>query len=271
MRWVRFEQHGQRSVGYLADGTVQPVAAASLQDVMAGNGVQPAGDPVALTAATLVAPLRPGKVIAVGLNYMDHCREQNVKPPEKPILFPKFPTSVIGPQQSIHWPPDFSSQVDYEAELAVVIGKVTRGVSEENALEHVFGYTNANDVSARDVQFSDGQWLRGKASDTFCPLGPAIVTRDEVPDPQALPIKCRVNGTTLQDSNTKEMIFPVRFLLSFISRAITLEPGDVILTGTPHGVGVFRDPKVFLTPGDRVDVEIGDFGILTNPIGPAGV
>jgi 2-keto-4-pentenoate hydratase/2-oxohepta-3-ene-1,7-dioic acid hydratase in catechol pathway len=158
--------------------------------------------------------------------------------------------------------------VDYEGELAAVIGKQARDLREEEALEAVFGYTIANDISARDLQFGDGQWLRGKALDTFLPLGPMVVTKEEVPNPQNLPIRTWVNGRLLQDSHTGEMIFPVSKLLAFISQAFTLEPGDLILTGTPHGVGYFRDPQVFLQPGDVVEVAIGDLGLLRNPVGP---
>lgn len=268
MRWVRFEREGRLGVGTLQGDRVQPVRAQSLQEVIQGQGLEPAGDAFALSSATLKAPLRPGKIIAVGQNYLDHCREQNVAPPERPILFAKFPLSVIGPHEQVRWPEGFSEQVDYEAELALVIGKLASRVNEADALDYLFGYTAANDISARDVQFGDKQWLRGKASDTFCPLGPAVVTRDEVADPQTLPIKTRINGTTLQDSNTKEMIFQVKHLVAFISKAITLEPGDVILTGTPDGVGVFRKPPIFLKPGDKLEVEIADFGVLTNSVGP---
>jgi 2-keto-4-pentenoate hydratase/2-oxohepta-3-ene-1,7-dioic acid hydratase in catechol pathway len=268
MRWARAEVRGRDVVGYVRDGTVQPVEAASLQQVIAGDGVADAGPATPLDSVRLRAPLRPGKIVAVGLNYMDHCREQKIQPPKNPILFAKFPLSVVGPGEPIRWPEGLSVQVDYEAELALVIGRTAKAVSEADALEYVFGYTSANDVSARDLQFGDGQWLRGKALDTFCPLGPVVVSRDEVPDPQVLTIRCRVNGETLQDSNTKEMIFPVRHLIAFISKAITLEPGDVILTGTPHGVGVFREPKIFLKPGDRVEIDIADFGVLENPVGP---
>ena len=215
-----------------------------------------------------LAPLRPGKIVCVGLNYMDHCREQKIEPPDRPTLFAKFPTSVIGAGDLVRWPADFSTQVDYEAELAVVIGRRTQRVADAEALGCVFGYTAANDVTARDVQKADKQWIRGKAADTFCPLGPVVVSADEVPDPQGLSIRCRVNGETRQDSHTREMIFPVRTIIAFISRAITLEPGDVILTGTPDGVGVYRDPKVFLKPGDALEVEIGDFGVLANTVGP---
>ena len=268
MKWVRFERDGKQGIGTLQGDTVRPVEAKSLQDVIDGRGTQAAGGAIPLAGTRLLAPLRPGKIIAVGQNYWDHCREQKVDPPKRPILFAKFPLSVIGPGDEVRWPEDLTSQVDYEAEMALVIGRLARSVPEDSALDYLFGYTAANDISARDIQFGDGQWLRGKAIDTFCPLGPCVVTRDEVPDPQNVPVKCRVNGTTLQDSNSKEMIFPVRHLLAFISRAISLEPGDVILTGTPHGVGVFRDPKIFLKPGDQLEVEIGPVGVLKNTVGP---
>jgi len=267
MRWVRFEHGGDERMGRVADGRVHPVAASGLLDIMRGEGLEPAGDPVPVEDVRSLAPLRPGKIVAVGQNYMDHIREQGVEPPGIPVLFPNFPTSVVGPEEEIRWPRGLTEQVDYEAELAVVIGRKVRGLNEAEALDAVFGYTAANDVSARDLQFGDGQWTRGKALDTFLPLGPVVVSRDEVPDPQDLRVRCRVNGETLQDSSTREMIFPVRSLLAFISRAFTLEPGDVILTGTPHGVGYFRDPQVFLKPGDRVEVEVGDFGVLSSLVG----
>jgi len=267
MRWLRFESGGRPRIGYLRGSEVQPVVADALQDVMAGRGTADAGAPLRRADVKVLAPLRPGKIVCVGLNYMDHCREQKIEPPAHPTLFAKFPTCVIAPGDEVRWPADFSSQVDYEAELAVVIGSLTQRVSEADALSRVFGYTAANDVTARDVQRGDKQWIRGKAADTFCPLGPVVATADEIPDPQQLPIRCRVNGATLQDSHTREMIFPVRAIVAFVSRAITLEPGDVILTGTPDGVGMYRDPKVFLKPGDRVEVEVGDLGVLDNPIG----
>lgn len=268
MRWLRFEAGGRAGIGYLRGTEVQPVVAGTLLEVMAGRGTADAGAPLRRADVKVLAPLRPGKIVCVGLNYMDHCREQKIEPPDRPTLFAKFPTSVIAPGEEVRWPADFSSQVDYEAELAVVMGRVTQRVAEADALSHVFGYTAANDVTARDVQRGDKQWIRGKAADTFCPLGPVVATTDEIPDPQQLPIRCRVNGTTRQDSHTREMIFPVKAIIAFVSRAITLEPGDVILTGTPDGVGLYRDPKVFLEPGDRVEVEIGDLGVLDNPIGP---
>jgi 2-keto-4-pentenoate hydratase/2-oxohepta-3-ene-1,7-dioic acid hydratase in catechol pathway len=214
----------------------------------------------------LVAPIpQPSKVVAVGVNYWDHCRECNIEPPREPILFAKFPTSVVGTGAFIEWNPRLTNKVDYEAELAVVVGQRARRVKRDQAFDVVFGYTCANDVSARDLQFGDGQWVRGKSLDTFCPLGPAVVTKDEVPGPGNLGISCRVNGVTLQDSRTTEMIFDLPTLIEFITEAFTLLPGDVILTGTPHGVGGFRQPKVFLKDGDCVEVEIEGLGVLSNP------
>src|SRR5215213_7086637 len=213
MRWLRFESGGRTRVGYLRDldgrSRIQPVVAETLQDVIAGRGTGDAGATIAREDVRLLAPLRPGKILCVGLNYMDHCREQHIAPPDRPTLFAKFPSSVIGPGDPIRWPADFSSQVDYEAELVVVIGRLAQRVTEDDALAHVFGYTAANDVTARDVQKGDKQWIRGKAADTFCPLGPVIVTTDEIPDPQQLRLACRVNGESRQDSHTGEMIFPV--------------------------------------------------------------
>jgi len=217
--------------------------------------------------ARLLAPVVPGKIVAVGQNYMDHIREQGAKPPGIPVLFPKFATSVIGPGEPIRWASSLTERVDYEGELAVVIGRRASRVPLAQALDVVRGYTNANDVSARDLQMGDGQWLRGKALDSFLPLGPAIVTPDEAGDPQDLPIATRLNGVTMQDSSTTEMVFGVAELIAFITEGITLEPGDVVLTGTPHGVGVFRDPPVFLQPGDEVEVEVGGLGVLSNPVG----
>jgi 2-keto-4-pentenoate hydratase/2-oxohepta-3-ene-1,7-dioic acid hydratase in catechol pathway len=214
---------------------------------------------------TLLAPIpNPSKIVAIGLNYMDHCREQNVKPPERPIIFAKFSTAVVGPGATIRWDPALTQQVDYEVELGVVMGRTARRVSAADALDYVAGYTICNDVSARDLQHGDRQWVRGKSLDTFCPLGPWLVTREEVPDPQDLSLRCTLNGQVMQDSTTAEMIFGVAYLIEFISRAFTLLPGDVIATGTPHGVGVFRSPQVFMKDGDVVTVEVEGLGQLTN-------
>ncbi len=208
---------------------------------------------------------RPQKIICIGLNYRDHAEEQGVALPERPLLFAKWPNALIGPGEPIVIPP-ITQQVDYEAELGVVIGRRLRGVSVENALEAVAGYVCVNDVSARDLQFSDKQWVRGKSLDTFCPVGPRLVAASEVPDPQALSIRAILNGRVMQDSSTANMVFSVAELIAFISQAITLEPGDLIATGTPAGVGVFRDPPVLLKPGDEITIEIEGLGALTNPV-----
>ncbi|MUK87561.1 FAA hydrolase family protein [Ornithinibacillus sp. L9] len=219
-----------------------------------------------LDEVTVQAPLsQPGKVVCVGNNYMDHCIEQNVEPPKKPMIFSKWASCIVGPGEAIELPED-SEQVDYEAELVVVIGKQGKNISEENALDYVFGYTIMNDVSARDVQFEDVQWVRGKSYDTFAPLGPVIVTKDEIEDPHNLDIKLEVNGEALQDSNTKHLIFNISHLISYLSKGFTFEPGDIIATGTPHGVGVFREPQVFLKSGDRCKIEIEKIGVLENKV-----
>jgi 2-keto-4-pentenoate hydratase/2-oxohepta-3-ene-1,7-dioic acid hydratase in catechol pathway len=207
----------------------------------------------------------PAKIVCIGLNYRDHAEEQGVDLPEAPLLFAKWPNTLIGAGDPIVIPP-ITRQVDYEAELGVVIGARMRNVSEENALEGVEGYLCLNDVSARDLQFSDGQWVRGKSLDTFCPVGPKLVPAADVPDPQRLSIRALVNGRVLQDSSTAEMVFGVAAVIAHVTRAITLEPGDLIATGTPAGVGVFRDPPVFLQPGDEVTIEIERLGALTNPV-----
>jgi 5-carboxymethyl-2-hydroxymuconate isomerase len=214
----------------------------------------------------LEAPLRPGKIVAIGLNYMDHIREAGLTPPSRPLVFAKFPSSVIGPEDAIVVDAGVAERVDWEVELGVVVGRRMRDVPAADALEHVFGYTVANDVSARDVQFADGQWVRGKSFDTFCPVGPVIVTADEIPDPQALRLSTRVNGEVVQDSTTGEMLFGVAELLAFCSRSFTLEPGDLLLTGTPWGCGEFMTPQRSLAAGDVVETEIERIGTLRNPV-----
>lgn len=225
------------------------------------------GEPVALDSVHIGPPIpRPDKILCIGLNYRDHAAETGGRIPERPILFPKFSNSVIGPGQAIEIP-EATGEVDYEAELGVVIGKRATQVTEAEALEYVAGYMCLNDVSARDLQFSGGgQWMWGKAIDTFLPAGPWLVTTDEVPDPQRLGIRCLVNGSAMQDSNTSEMVFSVAELVSFMSATITMEPGDLIATGTPAGVGFARKPPVFLASGDEVTVEIEGLGALTNPV-----
>jgi 2-keto-4-pentenoate hydratase/2-oxohepta-3-ene-1,7-dioic acid hydratase in catechol pathway len=208
---------------------------------------------------------RPGKIICIGLNYRDHAEESGMPIPTSPIIFSKFNTCVIGSGEAIRIPQG-SEKVDYEAELAVVIGRRAKSVTAADAMDHVFGYTNFNDVSARDFQFADGQWQRGKSCDTFAPIGPYVVTKDEVPDPHKLKIQFRLNGATLQDSNTGQLIFNIPELIEFLSRSITLEPGDVIATGTPPGVGFARKPPIFMKTGDIAEVEIEGLGVLSNPI-----
>jgi 2-keto-4-pentenoate hydratase/2-oxohepta-3-ene-1,7-dioic acid hydratase in catechol pathway len=206
----------------------------------------------------------PQKIVCIGLNYRDHAEEQGVDLPERPLLFAKWPNTLIDDGDPIRIPP-VTKNVDYEAELGVVIERRAHRVAKEDALEFVRGYVVANDVSARDLQFSDGQWVRGKSLDTFLPVGD-LVPAYEVNDPQALPIRAILNGKTMQDSNTSNMIFGVADIVSFVSQAITLEPGDLIITGTPAGVGAFRDPKVWLQPGDEITIEIGGIGSITNPV-----
>jgi 2-keto-4-pentenoate hydratase/2-oxohepta-3-ene-1,7-dioic acid hydratase in catechol pathway len=207
---------------------------------------------------------RPGKIICVGLNYKDHAEEQGVALPERPLFFAKYTTALIGPGDPIVIP-KVVTQADYEAELGVVIGRTVRAVSQESALEAVAGYVLANDVSARDLQFSDKQWTRGKSPDTFCPVGP-LVPAAEVADPHALGIRAILNGEVMQDSTTANLIFGIDEIISYASQTSTLEEGDLILTGTPAGVGVFRDPPRLLQPGDEITIEIDGLGSLTNPV-----
>jgi len=221
---------------------------------------------VASKDAYWFAPVpRPGKIVCVGLNYRDHAAESGLAVPKTPVLFSKFSSCVIAPGEDVVIP-STSEKVDYEAELAVVIGRRATHVTTDRAYDHVLGYTAFNDVTARDFQFGDGQWQRGKSCDTFAPMGQTIVTVDEIPDPHTLRIALTVNGTVMQDSNTSQLIFRVPELIAFISASITLEPGDVIATGTPAGVGFARKPPVFLKPGDRMEVSIDRIGPLGNPI-----
>lgn len=208
----------------------------------------------------------PDKVICIGLNYLEHAGEVDMELPAAPILFPKFRNSLIGSGAPIPVPP-VTNQVDYEGELGVVIGQRCRNVGEEEALEFVAGYMPVNDVSARDLQMKTSQWTAGKALDGFAPCGPALVTADEVDDVQDLDLTTRLNGEVVQESNTSLMIFPVKTLIAFISSLMTLEPGDVIASGTPSGVGFTREPPLFMHPGDRVAVEIEGIGVLSNPVG----
>lgn len=274
MKLARVQHLGSRYLARIEDETTvllaeesQHPAADALREVLAsGHDLAAEGDRVPTSAVRLLSPVRhPSKVLCIGLNYGDHCRETGTEPPTTPIVFSKTTNSIIGPGDDIVLRSLDTTRADYEAELAVVIGRRASRI-EKDPLGYVLGYTACNDVSARDAQFDDGQWLRGKSFDTFCPLGPWIVTTDEIPDPQTLAISCEVSGQRLQDSNTSEMLFGVAELVVYLSRFMTLEPGDVIATGTPFGVGFARTPQRYLQPGDEVTVAVERVGSLTNPV-----
>jgi len=221
------------------------------------------------TVKKLLAPITPKSIVCIGLNYKKHAEEGGSDMPEHPVVFMKMPSTLQNPGDNIEIPTKLAStMVDYECELAVVIGKRAKNVAKENALDYVLGYTCANDVSARDWQSKWGgsQWCRGKTFDTFCPLGPVLVTSDEITNPNTLGIKTILNGDVMQDWNTDDMIFDVPTLIEFLSGSSVLEPGTVILTGTPHGVGFAQDPPRFLRNGDEVTIEIEGIGQLTNPV-----
>ena len=215
----------------------------------------------------LCAPIKtPAKIVAIGLNYIDHCHESGLAIPDKPVVFTKHTNTITGPNDDVCWRTESTTEVDYEVELGVIIGKKTSRISQEDALEHVFGYSVVNDVSARDLQLGGGagQWDLGKSLDTFCPWGPIIVTRDEIPDPQNVDVRLRLNGEIRQESNTRNMIFSVAYLVSYLSQYMTLIPGDLIATGTPPGVGMGMDPKSYMTDGDICETEIDGIGTLRN-------
>ncbi len=263
MKIIRYRDvQGQiKYASQLADGSAREIRG----DIFASHEVT---DRVA-DVQKLLAPVAPAAILCIGLNYRRHAAEGNAAIPKWPVLFMKIPGAVQNPGDPIYLPRHLKSdEVDYECELAVVIGKACKNVLREEALNYVLGYTCANDVSARDwqKQFGGSQWCRGKTFDTFCPLGPAIVTRDEIPDPNTLQIKTVLNGEVMQDWNTDDMIFDVPALIEFLSGSTTLHPGTVILTGTPHGVGVARKPPVFLKDGDEISIEIDRVGKLTNPV-----
>lgn len=252
------------------DGDALPRAAALLDDLEEAAArreeLREEGAVMRWDEVTLRAPVpRPGKIICIGLNYRDHAAEAKAELPARPLAFSKFASCATGHLAPVIRPPG-CEQLDYEAELAVVIGRRACRVSEASAEDHVLGYCCFNDVSARDFQFPDGQWQRGKSCDTFAPFGPYIATREEIPDPHRLHIRFRLNGTLLQDSNTDQLIHQVPKLVSTLSHFTTLEPGDVIATGTPPGVGFARTPPVWVRPGDVMEVEIGGLGVLRNPV-----
>lgn len=286
MKLITFEHEGQTRVGTLRDAEVvdfesgwgdRGPAPSSLLELLRGgstalaearavDAAAPKSARLPLTSVRLLSPLpRPTKVLCVGLNYRDHAEETGQPIPKVPIFFTKAPTSVIGAQAPIVLPID-SEQVDYEAELAIVIGARCRRADPAKARDAVAGYTIMNDVSARDWQFRTSQWFIGKTFDTFAPMGPALVTADEVGDPHVLDVSLRLNGNVMQRSNTRHLIFGVTDLVVELSRVMTLEPGDVIATGTPGGVGFIRKPPVFLRPGDHVEISIAGVGTLSNPV-----
>lgn len=267
MRYITYTYGGNTGVGSLTDDQVQPLAwqGSLIELIRVGAQPQAAGDLLPLSAVTVRAPLIPGKIIAVGKNYAAHAKEMKGEVPKAPLLFSKYPSAVIGSGDAITWRKSITNEVDWEAELGVIIGRKGKDIPEAEVMNYIFGYTAANDVSARDLQNRiDGQWTRAKGLDTFCPLGPCVVTRDEIADPQSLRVQTQVNGELMQDGNTEEMVYSVRMLVSYISRMFTLEPGDLILTGTPSGVGNGRTPPIFLKDGDVVAVSVEGIGTITN-------
>lgn len=284
MKLVTFTLTGQSRLGVLcSDGSIADVSRADsgipedILEFLAG------GETMLQRTASVVAGIgaeylldtqtahigppipHPDKILCIGINYKDHIEETNSETPEYPVVFSKYSNTIIGPGDAIHLPA-ISKMVDYEAEFAVVMGRTARNVAKEDALDYVGGYTILNDVSARDFQKRTSQWTIGKSFDTFAPIGPVLVTADEIPDPHNLDIKLRLNGEEMQSSNTKQLLFTVNDLIEDITSAITLQPGDIISTGTPGGVGMAREPQVLLKPGDRVEVEVEGIGILANPI-----
>jgi 2,4-diketo-3-deoxy-L-fuconate hydrolase len=279
MRLCTFDEGEGPLTGVIEGESVLPLrdTVEMLELIQRGAGWAPAAPALPLSSVRLLAPIVPKRnVFCVGWNYAEHFSESTASRPgdavqeipAHPALFTKNPFAIIGPEAAIRFPAPISEQLDYEVELAVVIGREGRDITERAALDHVFGYTIGNDVSVRDVQrtWHGGQWFKGKNFDTHFPLGPWIVTKDEIPDPQALRLVTRVNGVTKQDSNTKQMVFPVARIIAELSAGLTLHPGDVIMTGTPEGVGMGRKPPEWLKPGDVVELEIERIGILRNHI-----
>lgn len=269
MRLVTYAAGGRKGVGVRRDGAIVDTGYADMQALIADGeaGLERAGTASEeVEGARLLAPIRPGKILCSGVNYASHVDENpNAVLPEEPFFFSKLPSAVIGPGEPIRIPRP-TTLTDYEVELAMVIGARGHRIPEERALEHVFGWTILHDVSARDVQFKDNQITLGKNPDTFAPVGPEIVTSDELGDWSTLRVSSTLNGEVMQDSATAEMLFPPARLLAFLTDLITLEPGDVVTTGSPAGVGCFRDPPVYMKPGDTVTVSVDRIGDLTNPV-----
>ncbi|MEV4098206.1 fumarylacetoacetate hydrolase family protein [Streptosporangium saharense] len=251
----------------LATESGHPAADVLREALHTGALEQAGGETVPVDDLELLAPVaNPSKILCVGLNYLDHAEESGVEPPARPLLFAKFPNALRADGAVVEVPQDLSGELDYEGELGVVIGRRARNVALDEALDHVLGYVAANDLSARDAQFSDGQWLRGKSADGFCPVGPVVALAEDVEDPQALRIVTRLNDQVVQDGSTEKMIFSVAEIISYASRYLTLEPGDLILTGTPPGVGFARKPPLLVKDGDTVTVTVEGVGTVTNRV-----
>ena len=269
MKLVTFTYNDRTRIGELIGDTITVLAwVDSNVRQMIRRNVTPSRTYERIPAAQvkLEAPLNPGKIIAIGRNYVEHAKETGSKVPTEPLIFAKFPSSIIATGDPIQWRPSLTEQVDWEGELGVVIGRKARNVSEDDAYHYVFGYTIANDVTARDLQMiKDTQWTRGKSLDTFCPLGPYLVTKDEIEDPHNLAIRTMINDELVQDGSTRDMIFSIPHLIAYCSRMFTLEPGDLLMTGTPPGVGVGRSPQRFLQDGEVVTVSIEGIGEISNP------
>lgn len=271
MKYVTFSRsNGASAPGYVSGDRVVSLRDSGFPDLLSviasGGAAGAEGPSYPLSEVRLLAPIpRPPKIICIGLNYADHAREAKLETPKVPTVFGKFPTAVIGPGDAIVLP-KASSTPDYEAEFAFIVGRGGRHIPAGRWRDHVFGYTNFNDVSARDVQMATTQWIMGKTFDTFAPFGPCIVSADEIADPHALEIKLSINGEVLQCSNTRELIFKIPALVEYLSSVFTLEPGDIIATGTPAGVGFARRPPRYLRAGDEVVVSIEGLGELRNPV-----
>jgi 2-keto-4-pentenoate hydratase/2-oxohepta-3-ene-1,7-dioic acid hydratase in catechol pathway len=264
MRLVTYEAGGRRGVGIRQDGEIFDAGYTSMRDLIRSGATATPGESV--EGARILAPLRPGKILCSGINYASHKEENpDAVMPEEPFFFSKLPSAVIGPDEPIRIPAEHT-KTDYEVELSMVLGRTAKRVAEAEALDYVFGWTILNDVSARDIQFKDNQLTLGKNPDTFAPLGPEIVTADEIGDWSTLHVSSALNGETMQSSPAADMIFSPARLLAHLTSLITLEPGDVVSTGTPAGVGTFKDPPVFMKPGDTITVAVDRIGELTNPV-----
>jgi len=278
MKLVSFEFFSERAPrpGLLLDDAILDLTPLGVPDTTSAIAVgttalrqameMPGTSLISLSAVHLLAPIpRPSRIFCVGLNYRDHAVESKMEIPKVPTIFLKLPSAVIGPEEAVRIP-GMATQPDYEVEFAIVIGKAGRSISKENWKDYVFGYTILNDVSARDVQLATSQWTLGKSFDTFCPLGPAIVTQDEIADPHNLDIRLSIGGEVLQDSNTRELIFKAPDLIGYISSVTALQPGDIISTGTPAGVGLGRNPQRWLRPGETMIAAVEGLGQLINPV-----